>query len=71
MVTCLTYSANYLKTIRKLAQYTSNFSLFALDTSMRSKVIALSIRKIAKINPTEDQGEDKIFSTKFTPCVPA
>ena len=62
MATCLTYSANYLKTIRKLAQYTSNFSLFALDTSMRSKVIALSIRKNCQNKPyRRSRGGQNLF----------
>ena len=51
MATCMTYSANYLTSIRKLAHHTSNFSLFALNTSLRSKVIALSIRENCQNNP--------------------
>ena len=56
MVTHLTYSTNYLKTFRKLAKTTSNYLLFTLEISKRSKIIALSIReKPTKIDPTEDQ----------------
>ena len=56
------YSANYLKTIRKLAQSTSNFTLFALDTSMRSKVIALSIRKKCEKKPyRRSRGGQNLF----------
>ena len=45
MATCLTYSANYLKTFRELAKPTSNFPFFTLETSMRGKIITLGIRK--------------------------
>ena len=62
MATCLTYSANYLKAIRKLAQSTSNFSLFALDTSMRSKVTALDIRKNCQNKPyRRSRGGQNLF----------
>ena len=62
MVTYLTYSANYLKTFRKLAKSTSNFSLFALDTSMKSKIITLGIRKNHQNRPyRRSKGGRNIF----------
>ena len=51
MATCLTYSANYLKTLRELAKSTSNFPLFALETSVRGMIIALGIRKDCQNRP--------------------
>ena len=67
MATCQTYSANYLKTFRKLAKSTSNFSLFALETSMRSKIIALGIRKNCQNRPyRRSKGGRNIFNQIHT-----
>ena len=62
MATCLTYSAKYLKTLRELAKSTSNFPLFALETSMRSKIITLGIMKNYQNRPYRgSKGGQNIF----------
>ena len=45
LVNMATYSSIILWTIGKMAKTATNYHLFSLDNTMRSKVIALSIRK--------------------------
>ena len=67
MATCMTYSANYLRSIRKLAHHTLNFSLFTLNTSLRSKVTALGIRRNCQENPyRRSRGGQKLFHQIYT-----
>ena len=60
-----TYSSTTLQTIGEVAKSVTNYHLFSLDNTLRSKVIALGIRKQRTINLTEDQKEEDSLSTRL------
>ena len=57
-----TYSSTILKTIGKMAKAVTNYHLFSLNNTIRSKIIALGIRKQRNHKPSKrSRGGRTIF----------
>ena len=64
-----TYSSILLQTIGKMAMLVSNYHLFSLDNTLRSKVIALGIRKQRNYKPYRRSREGRFTFHKISTVI--
>ena len=61
MTTAITYSSNMLRNIGSTARLVTNYTLFSLETVVRSKIINLGMKRRWNLRPYRHSRGEELF----------